>query len=430
MENTNPVTPRTPNPRRKKRSRFQKIVRAYFPAAIVLALVVLFIIFAVGSVRRANEKREAARQESLAAEASFAQMVLELEMEAKALVKEAENMAAGCEFDKAIEHLDTFSGNPDEFEVIVNAIARFKAEQAALVSIGDVSQVKTLSFGRILRDDSLFKGDLGDDNRYNYISAAEFTRILQELYNNGYMLVDIYDLFTTTTAEDGSTLIVQNDLKLPQGKKPIMLVNIQPNGYENKLVVAGDGSVDSERFDADTIDFVPLLDDFINSNPGFSYQGARAVISITAHKGLFGYELTETAQITKISQALRDSGYILASNTYGNLAYGKISLLELVDDLSNWDITVTPLIGETEVLVVARSSDLEDSKEAYSGKRYDKTYEAGFHYYFGICYNSAPWMSITDNTIRIGRIMVNGNNLMTNAALYEGLFDTNQVLDK
>ena len=288
MENTNPVTPRTPNPRRKKRSRFQKIVRAYFPAAIVLALVVLFIIFAVGSVRRANEKREAARLESLAAEASFAQMMLELEMEAKALVKEAENMAAGCEYDKAIEHLDTFSGNPDEFEVIVNAIARFKAEQAALVSIGDVSQVKTLSFGRILRDASLFKGDLGDDNRYNYISAAEFTRILQELYNNGYMLVDIYDLFTTTTAEDGSTLIVQNDLKLPQGKKPIMLVNIQPNGYENKLVVAGDGSVDSEKSDADTIDFVPLLDDFINSNPGFSYQGARAVISITAHKGLFG----------------------------------------------------------------------------------------------------------------------------------------------
>ncbi len=435
MDHTNQAAPRRPNPRRKRRSRLQKLVRAYAPLAVVLVLVVLFIIFAVGSVNRANERREKERLESLAVESSLAQVQLELEQAAKALVKEADKLAASCEFDKALELLDTFEGNPDEFDAIVTARQRYKTAEAALVSVEDLTKIKCLSFGKLITDPGKsFSGDNGDDNRYSYISTAEFTRILQELYDNGYMLVDIYDLFTTTKAEDGTTLIVKNDLKLPEGKKPIMLVHTQPSGYENKLILDENGNILSQTQDetsqTGSFDFVPLLEDFINSNPGFSYKGSRAVLALTGHNGLFGYPLTETADIGTIVTALKDKGYVLAGNTFSNAAYGKISLLELVDDISNWNVSVTPLLGQTEVLVFARSSDIDDGKESYSGKKYEKLFEAGFRYYLGVCYNSSPWMDITENTVRQGRIMVTGNNLMTNAALYEGLFDPAEVLEK
>lgn len=434
MENMNNSAPRRPNPRRKRRSRLQKMIRAYLPLAGVLALVILFIIFAAGSVRRSNEKREQARQESIAVSQSLAQVQLELEQAAKELVKEADKLAASCEFDKALEMLDTFEGNPDEFDVIVAAKQRYQTGDSALVAVEDIRQVKCLSFGSLIRNPEIaFTGDTGEDNRYSYISTAEFTRILQELYDNGYMLVDIYDLFTTTKAEDGSTLIVKNELKLPEGKKPIMLVNTQPSGYQNKLVLDDNGYFTSVYTDENgsitgSFDFVPLLEDFIRSNPGFSYKGSRAMLALTAHNGLFGYALTETTEITNTAEALKELGYVLAGNTFSNAAYGKISLLELVDDISNWNVTATPLLGETQVLVYARSSDIDDGKESYSGKKYEKLYEAGFRYYFGTCYNSNPWMDITDNTVRLGRIMVTGNNLKNSAALYEGLFDASKIL--
>lgn len=442
MEHTNngpqrrPDPQRRPNPRRKRRSRFQRIVRAYFPLAVVLVLVVLFIIFACNSVKRGNEKREQARQESLAVEESLAQVQRELEQKAKDLVKEADKLAAGCNFDEALALLDTFDGNPESFDVLINAKERYSTGESSLVSVEDISTVKCLSFGKLIIDpDTAFSGDRGEDNRYLYITVGEFHRILQGLYDNGYMLVDFYDLFTTTKDAEGKDVIVKNDLRLPSGKKPILLVSTQPNGYESKLVLDDEGFFTSVHQEADggvttgPIDFIPHLEAFIEENPGFSYKGARAIVALTGYKGLFGYDLTETGEITKIVQALQDRGYVLAGNTFSDAAYGKLKMQDLEEDIANWNNSVAPIIGQTELLVYARSSDIDDGKEPYSGKLYDALYASGFRYYFGVCYNSTPWMSITKNSVRIGRIMVTGNNLSQMPAFYEGLFDPAQVLE-
>ena len=70
MENTNNNAPRRPNPRRRKRSRMKVFKQVYLPVIIVGLVVLLFIVFAIGSIKRSNEKRAAAREESLAQEAS------------------------------------------------------------------------------------------------------------------------------------------------------------------------------------------------------------------------------------------------------------------------------------------------------------------------------------------------------------------------
>ena len=56
-------------------------------------------------------------------------------------------------------------------------------------------------------------------------------------------------------------------------------------------------------------------------------------------------------------------------------------------------------------------------------------YEGGFRYFFGVCYNSTPWMNITDNTIRIGTITVNGENITKKTAFFDGMFDASLVVE-
>lgn len=434
MENMDNGAVRRPNPRRRPPAKKKLNPKFLLAVGVVAILIILFIIFAVGSVNRANERREQERQESLAAEASIAQQQMEWEQEAQRLIQESEKFAASCEFDKAIEVLDQFSGNPDEFSSLIACRQKYENADSQLVAWEDVTKVPFLSFSKLIADpDKAFSGSSGEDNRYYYITTAEFTAILTELYNNGYMLVNMDDLFTTTKADDGTTLITQNQLRLPEGKKPIVLIHCQPDGYENQLVVEADGKIVSKVTPEEgqsytgAYDFVPLLEDFIAEHPGFSFRGARAVLALTGHKGLFGYELSETGSIQSVVQALKDQGYTLASNTYANARYGKMDILEMQDDLAKWESEIKPLLGETEILAYARSSDISDGKEAYTSKKYDKLYMAGFRYFMGICYNKNPWMSITDNTIRMGRIMVTGSNLKEKPAMFEDLFDTTKV---
>lgn len=434
MENMDNGAPRRPNPRRRKRKSWKRIVRAYLPLAAIVLVVVLFIIFAVSSVNRANERREQERLESLAVESSIAQQQLEWEAEANALIVESEQYAASCDFDKAIEVLDRFSGNLSDFPNLLSVRQSYESGDSSLVSWEDPTQINFLSFTKLIRDPVTgFSGSEGDDNRYLYISCAEFNAILQQLYDNGFMLVDLDDIFTTTKAEDGSTLIVKNDLRLPSGKKPIVLIQCQPSGFENPLVLNEDGSFTTKITPAEgesytgSYDFVPLLEEFIASHPGFSLKGARAVLALTGYKGLFGYPLEEAETIKNIANALREKGYTLASNTYGNLSYKKADLTALDDDLASWEVAAAPLLGETEILAYARGGDINDGKGAYSGKKYEYTYSYGYKYYLGTCYNSTPWMNITDNTIRMGRIMVTGGNLKDSPKMFSNLFDASQV---
>ena len=435
MENMEHTTPRQPTRRRKKRKSWKRMVRAYLPLAVVVLLIILFIIFAVGSVNRANERREQERQESLAIESSIAQQQADWELEALQLVRESEKYAVSCHWDKAIAVLDQFSGNPSDFAVLMNARETYEQGDRNLVSWEDTKNIPFLSFGKLIMDPITgFSGTDGEDNRYLYISCPEFTAILQQLYDNGYMLVDMDDIFTTLTAEDGSSVILQNDLRLPAGKKPIVLIHAQTGGYDNKLVnVAGDiqSLVTPESGESYTgsYDFVPLLEDFIESHPGFSYKGARAILAITAGKNIFGYELNDVTTITECANNLKEKGYTLASGTYGNIAYGKVDIESLKDDIESWETNVEPLLGETEILAYAKSSDIDDGKGSYgsSNKKYQQLYNAGFKYYLGTCYNSSPWMDISNTTIRMGRIVVNGNYLKEKASMYAGLFDATRV---
>ena len=91
-----------------------------------------------------------------------------------------------------------------------------------------------------------FDGDSEANGIDDYmVTVGEYGKILQSVYEKGYVLVDIGDVWSETTGEDGQPKMVRNTLYLPEGKKPLILsyddTNYYPymleNGFTYKLIL-------------------------------------------------------------------------------------------------------------------------------------------------------------------------------------------------
>ena len=92
------------------------------------------------------------------------------------------------------------------------------------------------------------------DQRYGLddwmVTVDEYNKILQSVYDKGYILVAMEDVWSEVTDESG-THMVRNTLMLPEGKKPLIIsfddVNYYPymldEGFTSKLVVGEDGEI-------------------------------------------------------------------------------------------------------------------------------------------------------------------------------------------
>jgi len=469
METTEKNVPRRrPDPRRRRRKKIRRMIRKYLPLAAVVLVLILFIIFVSGSIKRSNARREEQRKESLAAQESAAIQQLEWEAEVNRLIAEAELKAAAYDYDGAIAVLDSFSGNLNDFNALTVTRDKYEQTKASLVEWNSPSQIPHLSFHLLVADPAKAFSDSGYGSswKWNFITTTEFSNILKQLYDNGYVLVDIDDVITVTDGENGTTYEV-NTLYLPEGKKPIMFTQTQVNYYTYMVDGDGDGLADKKgggfasklvlengiltnemvNSEGTTIrgafDFVPILEEFIAANPSFSYKGARAVLAVSGYDGLFGYRTDpetaikisqeyydkECAELPALLDALREKGYKIACYTYGNAAYGDLSVDKIREDLDKWKNEVTPLLGETDILVYAKNSDIVEGMGLYSGDKYDVLNNAGFRYYLGFCDDNTPWFIRTNEYIRQGRITVNGNSLEKYPKMFEGLFDTVSVVD-
>ena len=307
----------------------------------------------------------------------------------------------------------------------------------------------------------------GESMEYHYITTDEFSRLLDQLYDSNYILVSLDDFVTTQETESGEVSIIGTSLRLPAGKKPLLLTQTNVNydlflvdgngdmipdadscGFASRLVIDSDGKLACEYIDAEgnthvgAYDMIPILDAFIETHPDFSYRGAKALIALSGHEGLFGYRTgtdfenylgtavhdEEVAAAKAIATALVRSGYDLACYTYENVAYGNMTLEEIQQDQTNWLTDVTPIIGQTDTLVYAKVSDILGGAE-YQGSIYEFLKQAGYTKFIGFASDGKPWVTITDEYMRHGRILITGNNLINNAGWFEDLFDPLTILD-
>lgn len=454
------------NPRRRKMSRERIIKEVYLPpviAALTLLLVLVFIGTSIGRTVKQNK----AREESLAASQDAQQTALELE--AEELVARAQALADGYDYDAALALLDTFSGDKSQYQNVMDAINRCSQAKSKIKPIDDPNSIPNLSFHCLIVDPAraFIDKEWGKSYNQNYVTVDEFTKILDQLYANGYVLVDFDSFIVETVGEDGKITYSTQPIYLPEGKQPIMITETLVNyelftidsdgdweadkggdGFASKLVIDANGKIVNEYVDAQgntlygAYDLVPILENFIEAHPDFCYRGARAILAVTGEDGVFGYRITEAAKTKKgeeyynaqvdgakrIAQALRDAGYTIACYTYANVPYGTMSATKIQTDLDNWKKEIKPVLGDVPVLVYAKASDISADGNYEGGNKYNVLKDFGFRYFISSA--NVPYADVTVNYVRQSRIMVTGQQMTVNPNVFSKYFNVKDILNE
>ena len=455
--------------RRKKRDQKRIFKEVYLPVIIAGCALFLILSFIVGSVSNAitiKHNQDSVAQQQAQQQASAADAA---EADFKKLMAQAEALVVGYDYDGAIELLNNYSSTNDKFAQQVTARrGELVNEQSQLTEIKDVSTIPNLSFHVLMADASracnkdVSGADLAGAYNKNFVSVEEFSRILNQLYANNYVLVDFDSFVYTAKGLDGNANFGVKSIYLPQGKKPVMLTETMVNyfeymvdpdkdgtldgkghGFANKLVVDDNGDIKAAYVDANgqslvgDYDFVPVLESFIQEHPDFVYQGARAILAVSGTEGVFGYR-TNTSYVSRFGQsfydnevaeaktlvaALREKGYTIASYTYSNANYRTMTTLQIQAEVTNWTNQITPVLGDVDTIVFARGGDIE----AYTGTTFNVLYNSGLRFFLNS--GTTPRVDVNTTFVRQTRLMVTGEALAWYSSQFSSYFDSNVVLD-
>ena len=389
------------------------------------------------------------------------------------LIEEASFIAAGYDYQKAISMVQSSAYYSESTEL--QALAHeWETAESKLVPYSAMSTITHIFFHSLIADPArAFDGDVDEDGYNLYMTTIdEFIAILEEMYARGFVLISPYDMAYEVTDEKG-TRFVYGDILLPEGKTPFLMsqddlnyysymigtgsgknetpvfVSKDNDGFAHKLVIGSDGYPTCEYMDAEgnlltgSYDLVPVLEDFIQEHPDFSYRGARAILGVTGYEGVFGYRTkpsyeaalgteayqTEVQAAKEVAQCLRDHGWILASHSYGHPAYGEISLEKMIADSDKWEDTVQPIIGETDVILFPYGSDIHTwHKYTFDNAKFKALYEDGYRYFFNV--DAAQyWNQLGTNYFRGGRRNLDGYRLYHHPNKLSDLFDAAKIID-
>ncbi len=450
------------NPRRRRRkSKVQVFKEAYLPAMLAclsLVLVLYFIAGAIGNafaVKKIEDER--AQKESIAASNSLVQA----ELEAQRILDEAKRMAAGYDYDGAITMLDSYTGKATD--EITQLKSSYMTAKSSLVEHKDATLIPNLSFHVLIADPAraFVDKEYGGQYNRNFVTIDEFSKILEQLYKNNYVLVDYDSFVASNTGLDGNDSFLSASIWLPEGKKPFMLTETMVNyygymtdsnedgepdggadGFASKLVLSN-GELKNEYIDASgqkqigDYDLVPILETFIKQHPDFVYKGARATLAVSGKEGVFGYRIntsvvstkgndyydTQVAGAKEIVAALRERGYTIACYTFEDKDYKQMNTTQIKADIESWKTQITPVIGEVDTLVFAKSSNISD----YGGTTFEMLYDYGFRIF--VSNADSPYTEINNTYVRQSRLMVTGNALAWKSTQFASLFDSNLVLN-
>lgn len=357
------------------------------------------------------------------------------------LLDEAERLAAGYDYDGAIALLTENEQFKDTQEA-ASAVAEYEEIKSTLVRV-DPSKVTHVFFHSLIMDTAkAFDGD-HKQNGYNQMMTTkdEFNKILQSMYDRGFVLVRLHDIASETTDENGNPVFKAGDIMLPPGKQAFVMSQddvcyyeyMDGDGFASRIIVGEDGKpvcemkMDDGSTSAGAYDLVPILDEFIEEHPDFSYRGAKAVLAFTGYNGILGYRTAasygtaeyqaehpdfnyeeEKAQASKVAQALKEDGYELASHSWGHRDMGAISMEDFITDTDKWDTEVAPLVGGTDIILFPFGSDVGDWRPyADSNERFQYLKSKGFRYFCNV--DSAQYyVQIGADHMRQGRRNLDG----------------------
>lgn len=464
-----------------KWERFLRKLRKYWPPIRFALLCILLIVLLAVGIRaiingiRLNDQQGDNPGNDGAETTTVAPTLSQDEIQALAddLVKEAEFVAAGYDYLKAIDMLQDFEYY-DKVPALAEKVNEYTLYDAQLVSYSQMDRITHIFFHSLIVDPARAFDNDEDEDGYNlYMTTCdEFWAMLESMYERGYVLVSPYDIAYEITDISG-TYFSYGEIRLPEGKTPFLMsqddlnyygymigtgsgINETPvfadtngDGFASRIVIGEDGYPTCEYMDKDgnvttgDYDLVPLLEKFIQLHPDFSYHGARAILGMTGYEGVFGYRTkpsyeaalgadvyaAEVAAAKEVAQCLRDHGWILASHSYGHPAYGRIEAANVRIDSDKWEDTVQSIIGETDIILYPHGSDIAGiEKYTFDNAKFAALYEDGYRYFFNVD-SSIYWCQLGDNYYRAGRRNLDGYRMWHTPSKLEDLFNVEEIFD-
>lgn len=434
---------------------------------IALLILVAFIWLIVAAV--SPKEKELPQEESTAMVETVPTEATEVPLSATMqLVSRADAVAAGYDYDGAVDVLREFGSDWEEQPELAAARDRYMEEKDDLVFWDDTESIPHLAFHSLIADtDRAFSGEHALDFNRNMVTVNEFRAILQALYERGFVLVRLHDVAQYGVTEDGDEMYVPGNIYLPEDKTPLVISQDDVNyyqymtdgngdhypdsagaGFASRLVVGSDGYPTCEFYNAaggavtGAYDLVPILEEFIQEHPDFSYRGARAVLSVTGYEGVFGYHTSmeweailgkdayskEIRAAQDVTKCLREHGWEIASHGYGHASYSTMTLEEIASDIKKWENQVQPIIGDSDIMMFPYGCDIEYD-DYYSDDDFDLLYDAGYRYFCNFN-DMQNWVQFDDDYFRMSRIQVTGETLTYAADDLDWLFDAAAILDR
>ena len=293
------------------------------------------------------------------------------------------------------------------------------------------------------------------------VTADEYKKILQSVYDKGYILVNMGDVWSEVTGEDGVTRMERNTLMLPEGKKPLIIsfddVNyydyMLAEGFTSKLVLGDDGQIWAQCTDPNTgetfltqdLDATPILDQFVLEHPDFSLNGAKAIFSLTGYQGILGYRTqTDTKSWTEAQEAnrqkeieavkpiiaeLKRTGWTFGSHTWGHIRLGTKSMESIQADTQRWFDEVGSLVGPTTILFYPHGERPDGNDWQNTGPVFRYLQSQGFRVFASVGIESFSYIKKDICAVICDRLHPDGTTLRHSRDRYLQFYDAKDIMD-
>ena len=292
------------------------------------------------------------------------------------------------------------------------------------------------------------------------VTVDEYNRILQSVYDKGYVLVDINSVWSETAGEDGQPKMVRNTLYLPEGKKPLVLsyddTNYYPymleNGFAHKLIIGDDLKIASWGLDpagsevvSRDLDAIPILDKFVEEHPDFSPFGAKGCLSLTGYEGILGYRTQtdtkawddakeaarqkEREAVQPIVEELRRTGWTFGSHTWGHIRLGDGNMTRIEADTQRWLDEVGSLVGETTILFYPHGERPDGNDWTLTGPAFQYLQSKGFRVFCSVGVESFSFIKKDICAVICDRLHPDGTTLRHSRDRYLQFYDAKDIID-
>ncbi len=293
-----------------------------------------------------------------------------------------------------------------------------------------------------------------------FLTTTEFRRMLEQLYLNDYVIVDAETLADLSN----ETFLVETNLIVPEGKKPVILVldtfdysaYNYPVGCCSRLVLNDRNQVCGEYLNSEgqmvisrDAEAIGILEAFIEENPDFAFDGAKGVISICGYESCFGYVISDDeiddrnsafsavgypsahfssndieanrATVMSIMNTLKNNGWKFATSTYGNINAYASDMETIQADTQKWIEQIESLTGEVHIIVYPGGNYIYGTDD-----RAEYLKALGFRIFMGI--GSNPYYIYGSNYLYYDRMVIN-DYVLRNGDVSR-LFDASLVIDE